>query len=175
MHITKEVYPRAAGEVLKALCRNVFVERKGIYVDTSACACDFGWSSAETKNWWYTFDRVSTERDGQHVIIVSRAACGWNVCAVNCKFARKHIPRRTWVHSGDVMRRSTWGVEINRTSELLYGQCVYSRALRSANSVIAWTEGSGSYPDMIPVSYSGKHQLILNSEVIFCSAIFQFY
>lgn len=26
-------------------------------------------------------------------------AHGWNVCAVRCKFARKHIPRRTWVHT----------------------------------------------------------------------------
>lgn len=24
---------------------------------------------------------------------------GWNVCAVRCKFARKHIPHRTWVHT----------------------------------------------------------------------------
>jgi len=64
--------------------------------------------------------------------------CGWNVCAVSCRFARKHIRVRTWVHSSDVMRQTKWDVEINRTSELLFGWCVHSRTLCFANIALSY-------------------------------------
>jgi len=113
-HTLRGSYPRAAREIWKVLWGNIFVETKkkkrNICGHCARARLYFEWLNAERQKLIIYFQsNINTRRDGQHIIIVSRAACGWNVCAVSCKFARKHIPRRTWVHNGDVMRRGEVG------------------------------------------------------------------